>query len=401
MCAFLLVVYSLVTISLILVTFALVAIPLMYLCLAAGYLIAFYTIGMTAGVNVAFAAGQVIVLVIASYFALRAFDKILFTVYVWQQALYATLSHPALCLSVPILELCFQLYQIWLIKSRFLIYAEMKTESYAVDEGQWLLSWLTFQQLFTVFTLRCVFEIAISGTICKHYFRRAKDDDHPVESGISRVMVSFIAAFTKSLGAAVLGGLLSYVAYFIRKLHRGQKKMYENVTWLFLPIKLSLLLVMWALSILHKLLEAFVAFTMTYVGMHGISFYEAGNKAASLMREDISVVLLNMSFSSFIMLYLGVACILTCFFTMPLILPAFASFLGDYTLLETKNWLPSFVICAYINISMLWALEGGCRAILVCVLEELKSGVPVDKLGVSDELKNFMNGNKYIKQKLT
>ena len=175
------------------------------------------------------------------------------TVEVYREALRASSAHPVSILHVPLLELAFQTYQLWLLQKAIMIWLEMvfgNPESKA--EALLLLNVFSFVQYFVVFTLRCVFEIAAAGTTSKWYFR---EEGGSSSSGIDRSLTSIAAAHTKSFGSAVLGGLLTFPILAVEHLYTKVRQAFEKTPIIALPVWIFLWLSTKALAVLYTMLE--------------------------------------------------------------------------------------------------------------------------------------------------
>ena len=329
---------------------------------------AFWVYEMIMANNQGQIACSVIALAATLIFVWRVYARLKLTIEVWREAICAVTSHPALGLSVPMIELGFQVYQCWLL-SRWLA---MYPLSLWRPEALWLHRWASFQQYMVLFTLRAAFEIAVSGTVAKYYFR-GKDEDGFL-SGLQRVGMSLVTAFTKSFGSAVFAGGMLYLVDCVQRAHEAVAKSYSQVTWVFFPVKLLLLILKMALAVIYSWLQNFVLFCCAYVGAFGCTLTEAAGKTATLMRSDFGGAMIAGNWSTTMMTLIGNLSLSILWVLTPRMQQMCAKMLANPEVAHEKYRVPSFVIGAYLILSMLWSLSGATRTVYLCLMEERRRG---------------------------
>lgn len=304
------------------------------------------------------------------------------TIEVWKEGVSAIIRHPLVGMAVPLLECVFQMYQIWLFSA--LITAPSSTKNvnlygfkFAIEPAVFN-AWWSFQQLIVVFTVRNVFEIAVAGTISKYYFR-SKDDDSDL-LGIVRTFSSYFSACTKSLGSAVFGAFVLYIADFFKKAHETVDDAYKKLPWFpALPAKLILMLIKWALASIYVFLQHLNGYCCPYIGMYGCSYSEAAGKSMRLFANPFASTLFLSDYSSSLFSLIMIALFIMTHYSIDRVMTALNINLNDK--------FSCVFIVVYMYFSYLWALQGAARAIMVCVCEEVSSGVSPDKLQCGDNLK--------------
>ena len=296
------------------------------------------------------------------------YSRLKLTIEVWREAICAVTSHPALGLSVPMIELGFQVYQCWLLSRWLAIFPLTLWRS----EALWLHRWASFQQYMVLFTLRAAFEIAVSGTVAKWYFR-GKDEEGFL-SGLQRVGISIVTAFTKSFGSAVFAGGMLYLVDCVQRAHEASAKAYNKVSWVVFPLKLLLLILKMALAVVYSWLQNFVLFCCAYVGVFGCTLTEAAGKTATLMRSDFAGAMIAGNWSTTMMTLIGNLSLSILWVLTPSMQQLCAKMSANAEVANVKYRVPSFVIGAYLILSMLWSLSGATRTVYLCLMEERRRG---------------------------
>jgi hypothetical protein len=391
--------------AVVMIMFRIFALPLLQLSIAAwfGFWLMRTKENLEAGDDTQIVVNA-LVLLISVWYTYTAYNKMKLTIAVWREAIIAVLAHPALGFSVPVIELAWQMYQVWLLSFQVTLWtvafgAQFYDHKYR-DYCNALLAWASWQQYLTVFTLRNVFEVAIAGTVAKYFFRAEDGSEDGFAAGVERTVKSFATAFTKSFGSSVLGGICMFVAGMLTRVRDNVAKIEGSTPWILFPIKLILILAKSALTVLVAWLDSAIKYSLSYVGLYGCSFNQGWRKCIGLFRADylLADMAANGTSNGMMTLLMMFGTIRLCYVLAPHAMN-FCQKTVDTSVGEEKNRSAAWFIAAYVSLSMFWTFFGAVRAILICTFEDLKYGRgSISRLPVSPMYKAILT--KYLKEDL-
>ena len=188
------------------------------------------------------------------------------------------LAHPLSIMHVPIIEGIFQLYQLKLLKMMVQLF-------FAFSDEQKLSNGLIFLQLYTVFSMRAMLEIAVARAMSLWYF--SVDGESSTERSIGAI----VGAHTKSFGTACCAGLVQFIVNQIAGFYRKIKKRYDSLKWSvhnLLP-KLALFFLVWMVGWIAVRLEVFTGYTVIFAGIYGTGYVESAKKSAAINDDQIGL----------------------------------------------------------------------------------------------------------------
>ena len=245
-----------------------------------------------------------------------------------------------------------------------------------------------------------MFEVAVAGTIGKYFFRADDGSEDGVGHGVVRATTSLVAAFSKSFGSSVIGGLVQFIVeavLFLR--NRVDTIAKNNLMWFVFPVKLIFMLISFALTLLAAFFDNAIKYSLSYVGLYGCSFGEGWQKTRSLFRMDYLMADLAANGTSDGMV--SFLLIVMCFNVSWALTPAALNLSAKYIESEALRADPfsAWIVPAYIALSMFWTFFGAVRSIMICTFEDLKCGRgSISALPVSGVYKDMLA--TYLKKDL-
>ena len=295
------------------------------------------------------------------------------------------LAHPLSIMHVPIIEGIFQLYQLKILRMMAQLF-------FTFNDEQKLSNGLIFLQLYTVFSMRAMLEIAVARAMSLWYF--SVDGESSTERSIGAI----VGAHTKSFGTACCAGLVQFIVNQVVGFYRKIKKRYDSLKWSvhnLLP-KLALFFLVWMVGWIAVRLEVFAGYTVIFAGIYGTGYVESAKKSMSLMRSKNGLAI-EAALSANTLQYCLATYALTILapilcFAVPVVLDHFGG-----TPTPCPFWFCSWVsdqffvgfICVYFFFSATWTLNVAMRTILVCAVDEAEK-VPKSKWAAPIPLANAM-----------
>lgn len=314
--------------------------------------------------GIAFITG--VILLVAASTAKSRWSRWMLTLECWRMAILGMVSHPISLFHVPVLEACYQCYQFVLFTRLFMVAQASipRSDLHLAGYQSMLTNALCFLQLFTVFTLRCCFQIATSNVIAAWYFRLSS------ESSTVRSFRAIVQAHTTSFGSACYAGLFQFVINIVVTLYRKLDKECTKRSWAN-PAKYLFWFLSFLVGIVAKWLEILAGYTLVYVGMYGDSYYTSAHQAFQLMKSEaaqaIDAALATQSLFSYL-----VCSAMTIMYPINTYVIGWALSTYPSRSPELLDWAFVQFICYYFFLTSCWTLKIAMDTVLVCATEEIQ-----------------------------
>ena len=297
---------------------------------------------------------------------------------VYKEALAAVVCHPLLTLFGPMCEVAMNIYQF----EMFTRYAALEYQYLkgTAPPGTDMLLWgMRLHQVWSLSSMRIVFEMAYASVIGRYYFRKTSGG----EGSVARTINGVLGVFLKNAGTGLALGLLQMPLEKLKESLQWMKEQSEKYSW-FNPIKWVLFVFVMIVASIVVWLETIHRTAVTYAGITGEGVTSSARRALMVMKTDgLHLVSENVGSKRIGALLTAAAFMVSKYlmdYSWPVLKAQFgAAGASDMQLcledgacdqLETGVRGICYTCALYVCFNMIWVLERASSTVTVCVLDE-------------------------------